>query len=459
MFDSNEVVEISETACAPLPEADYAFDSYVDPQPFFADRTLSSVVSKPLCPSLQELIHEIETFDPAAAPWRAMESEEPETERSHIEDVHVELDPEMAPIPVTPEQDFDMPLPDNDWSDTNDPVEPADPINPTNPVYQMEPAQGETSQEISQEAAQRREIETMIRNTPPTDYRYFVPSRVTKSWAGPSHWQISKSAKSKTKRAAEKTQSKRKQVISFASETTKPSEFVTVKRMADLTINDTAFESQSEHTLPDDHHISFESLTRLFCRDDIVLHRLVSINTSAASGLTPDQWEVSPENVDVGGCSLENPMDILNTQSEESVEEGNDPLDMSIGNGDEPSEPSHVGFISEINDSGESWRFGLTGSCGRKPGAGLAAPGRSRRGESGNQLREQGDAGGRPAAESGGVVSSSRVEGDMEGDGGASRERGVGYAEERHQGAERARLQRHAGAVLLHLPVAHILSD
>ena len=374
MFDSNEVVEIAETACAPLPETDHAFDSYVDPQPFFADRTLSSVVSKPLCPSLQELIREIETFDPAAAPWREMESEEPETERSHIEDVHVELDPEMAPIPVTPEQDFDMPLPDNDWSDVN---EPADPINPINPIQEpidpMQPVQGE---ETSQEAAQRREIETMIRNTPPTDYRYFVPSHVTKSWAGPSHWQISKSAKSKTKRVAEKTQAKRKQVISFASETTKPSEFVTVKRVADLTINDTAFESQSEHTLPDDHHISFESLTRLFCRDDIVLHRLVSINTSAASGLTPDQWEVSPENVDVGGCSLENPMDILNAQPEESVmEEGNDPLDMSIGNGDEPSEPSHVGFISEINDSGESWRFELTGSCGRKPGVGLAAPG------------------------------------------------------------------------------------
>ena len=47
----------------------------------------------------------------------------------------------------------------------------------------------------------------------------------------------------------------------------------------------------------------------------------------------------------------------------------------------------------------------------------------------------------------------------MEGDGVASREWGVGYAEERHRGAERARLQRHAGAVLLHLSVAHILSS
>jgi len=67
--------------------------------------------------------------------------------------------------------------------------------------------------------------------------------------------------------------------------------------------------------------------------------------------MTPDEWEVAAENVDIGGCSLENPMDLIST-SYEALHEGDLP-DMDVSN-DIPVEPgdvSHVGFISEIEES------------------------------------------------------------------------------------------------------------
>ena len=163
----------------------------------------------------------------------------------------------------------------------------------------------------------------------------------------------------KPKKAAERsTHSKKTQIITFSSEL-KPAEFPVLKRASDLVINDATFESQSEHTLPDDHHVSFESLTHLFCRDDVVLHRRVHFNMDSTTSLSPDQWEVSPNNVDLGGCSLDNPMDVLSVHQEEpSLLEDDGPMDLSIGGADEVTEPSHVGFISEINDSSEYMLYG-----------------------------------------------------------------------------------------------------
>lgn len=68
--------------------------------------------------------------------------------------------------------------------------------------------------------------------------------------------------------------------------------------------------------------------------------------------MTPDEWEISAENVDIGGCSLENPMDIIPT-SYEALYEGELPeMDISNDLPAEPGEVSHVGFISEIEEGG-----------------------------------------------------------------------------------------------------------
>ena len=67
--------------------------------------------------------------------------------------------------------------------------------------------------------------------------------------------------------------------------------------------------------------------------------------------MTPDEWEVAAENVDIGGCSLENPMDLIST-SYEALHEGELPeMDMSNDIPAEPGDVSHVGFISEIEES------------------------------------------------------------------------------------------------------------
>ena len=449
MFDSNEVVEIPETV--ETPPADSS-ESFVDMRAFFADSSVEGVLAKPLCPPLEGLIHEIETFDPAQATWNTQPPAE-EVERSCIEDVHVELDPEMAPIPVAA-QDFDLPA--DDWSEP-EPMPAAASATASATAPAIAPATAPAADTTPQEDAHRQEIETLVRNTPPTEYRYFVPSHVTKSWAGPSHWQISKVAK--PKKAAERaTHSKKKQVISFSAEL-KPGEFPVMKRSSDLVISDAAFESQSDHLLPDDHHVSFESLTRLFCRDDIVLHRLVHFNTESASSLTPDQWEVSPNNVDVGGCSLENPMDVLSVHQTEPSLMDDGPMDLSLGGADEVNEPSHVGFISEINDS-SAWRWWwLTGSCGGgESGCGFAASGGSCSGESGHQLREQGNASRYPAAEGSGASFGLCVEDYLEDDGAFPRQRRVRIACECHSGSAGTWVQRHGRAVLLHLCASHILS-
>ena len=97
--------------------------------------------------------------------------------------------------------------------------------------------------------------------------------------------------------------------------------------------------------------INEQSLIHLHCRGDITLHRVVHFNTEPATSMTPDEWEVAAENIDIGGCSLENPMDLMST-SYEALQEGEFP-DMDIWNdmSTEPGDVSHGGFISEIEES------------------------------------------------------------------------------------------------------------
>lgn len=92
--------------------------------------------------------------------------------------------------------------------------------------------------------------------------------------------------------------------------------------------------------------------------------------------MTVDEWELSPENVDVGGCRLENPMDLVsmsyealygNRQGSGDLADGGDklpgmdeydhggeasgfmPAELSMLN-DEVHEPEHAGFISELDE-------------------------------------------------------------------------------------------------------------
>lgn len=66
------------------------------------------------------------------------------------------------------------------------------------------------------------------------------------------------------------------------------------------------------------------------------------------------QWEIDPRNVDIGGCILENPMDILNPRG---IAEEPSPMEEVMSDNGAPNdigfdEPSHAGFISDIEESG-----------------------------------------------------------------------------------------------------------
>ena len=95
--------------------------------------------------------------------------------------------------------------------------------------------------------------------------------------------------------------------------------------------------------------------------------------------MSADEWELSPDNVDVGGCQLENPMDLISLSYEALYGDGNafnngnnndgdgDGDDdgglpeMDYGDGDgndglpQPGlsvleEAEHAGFISELQE-------------------------------------------------------------------------------------------------------------
>lgn len=92
------------------------------------------------------------------------------------------------------------------------------------------------------------------------------------------------------------------------------------------------------------------------CRKDVELRRIVNFNVNTSERRDLNEWELDPTNIDIGGCSLENPMDIMNETGCEKQKEV--PMNEESGifdNGviDDPGfdEPSHVGFISEINES------------------------------------------------------------------------------------------------------------
>lgn len=169
---------------------------------------------------------------------------------SVLEDYHVELDDEVAPIPVLSEAEVSI--------EAANPSLPADPLQTTQIVENAEPAAASTPHSTS------NNIETMIANSTPTTYSYFTPSDLVTAWAGPSYWKLRKTAKPKKAPVERVQKTKKKQIIEFSKDSVvKPTAlFPAVKRASDLTINDPTFESGNLHVLPDDYHynIDVESL-------------------------------------------------------------------------------------------------------------------------------------------------------------------------------------------------------
>ena len=97
-------------------------------------------------------------------------------------------------------------------------------------------------------------------------------------------------------------------------------------------------------------------MQHLECRPDISLRRIVHFDTSAGASLSPDEWEVSPHNVDLGGCALDNPMDLIPNEITEMPAITVDEDSLVLSN-HQSLEVSHAGFISELKDSGKGSLF------------------------------------------------------------------------------------------------------
>ena len=94
-------------------------------------------------------------------------------------------------------------------------------------------------------------------------------------------------------------------------------------------------------------------MLRLACRPDAKLHRVVRFRDVPAGEAVPERWEVSPRNVDVGGCVVENPMDLVALSYEALYgEEGELPeVEMSIM-GDDHDGIGEVGDVGGMSSGG-----------------------------------------------------------------------------------------------------------
>lgn len=174
-------------------------------------------------------------------------------ELSVLEDQNVEFDKELVPIPVqTDHNDNDnWDMPDMDLPSTGSPP----------PISDSMEVERTTSSLQTKEASERsNEIERLILTSKSTNYQYFQPSLLIKTWAGPSHWKISKVSKPKKKQPQRESHKTKKAPLLLFSpdQTINPAEaFAPVKRKSDLVISDTQFTSQRNPILPEDHHYQF----------------------------------------------------------------------------------------------------------------------------------------------------------------------------------------------------------
>ena len=184
---------------------------------------------------------------------------EPTQEQSRIEDIGVELDPEIAPIPVVGfdqsieggaidvnGQENDGPLTES----TDHTEEKGDHETVTQSVSFADLDDGGNDVSFT-------ERDHVIMNSQPTQYTYFRPTLLQKAWAGPNHWKLNRVAK---KHKITTHEPKKHSRIQFSPDCCiKPSNaFPAVKRTSDLMMNETVFEAKGLHILPEDHHYSFE---------------------------------------------------------------------------------------------------------------------------------------------------------------------------------------------------------
>lgn len=206
-------------------------------------------------------------------------------DQSRIEDIGVELDPDLAPIPVAVANEVsgeagergvdevsgearergvnevsgEVRGADKDRDDIHDTegggggrddnaIDTTETYNPT--FSDLDDGGNDFS---------FTERDHAIMNSQPTHYTYFNPSLLQKSWAGPSHWKLNHAAKSKKQERAHREHKKHITIEFSAEHVIKPStSFPAVKRVSDLCMNETLFEAKGLHILPEDHHYSIE---------------------------------------------------------------------------------------------------------------------------------------------------------------------------------------------------------
>ena len=176
-----------------------------------------------------------------------MELEEPSNRSlSVLEDYHVELDDEIAPIPVQSEAEVSFEAPDMSVQ--------AEPLPSTQTNENAEISGVNTPHSML------NSIETAIANSTPTTYSYFTPSDLVTAWAGPSYWKLRKGAKTKKTPVERVQKTKKKQIIEFSKDVVvKPTAlFPAMKRTSDLIISDSTFENGNLHVLPDDYHYNID---------------------------------------------------------------------------------------------------------------------------------------------------------------------------------------------------------
>lgn len=249
VFDSNEVIEIEDV---PKKDCLEDMDTFVDIQSLFGKEPVDHALQKPVCSALNPLIEEIRKYEGVCTDLDEDYQNTMEEEilnESILEDQNIELDEDMIPIPVQNHTEMD----ELDVMDMGAGMEMDDPMD--DPMDFSQPVEG-----VNDQASQRtNEIEKMIMNSSKTDYHYFQPSLLTKIWAGPSYWKISKVSKPKKKTSREPTKAKKGPSITFSPDQVinPPEAFAAVKRKSDLALSDSQYTNQPRHLLPEDFHYTF----------------------------------------------------------------------------------------------------------------------------------------------------------------------------------------------------------
>lgn len=236
VFDSNDVVEVRET----VGREEQRDDRHVDVAALLAADGVSvaQAIKEPLCPALAQFAAFLAPMEPMAMepvrePVPAGEGD------SVLEDSHVELDPELAPIPV-----------DGGIVETGN-----EEVAGFSDLEDGGSFDGGSIPAPASVAEKEREIMAGV-----SPYRFFASPLVGRSWAGPDHWTLSRAKSRKPAKGAKEP--RKKPVFEFGGKSVKPSQaFPSGKRSGELQIPAGSFMG-SDHVLPEDHHYSLEVVKR-----------------------------------------------------------------------------------------------------------------------------------------------------------------------------------------------------